>query len=378
MERDAPALDGPPSAVELRHVTKRFGAFEAVRDVSLRVARGESFSLVGPSGCGKTTLLNLIAGFLEPDEGEVILSDAKATASRLADRAAVMVFQNYALFPHLTVFENVAFGLRVRKLPRATIEEKVAAMLHFVGLSGRDAAYPRQLSGGQQQRVALARALVVEPPVLLLDEPLSNLDARLRDQVRWELREILQQLDITSIFVTHDIHEAFTLSDRLAVMSTGQVVQVGRAWDIYERPVNQFVAHFVGACNVLPGNVRKTEDGISSIALPSGDLVAARADQGGVLGQAVEIYIRPERIALLPPGERPGPGASAVRGKVLRSVYLGSDVDYLVEVGGASLRVRTRADAEPPAEVRAEVLVTWDPGAAYARTRASGEKPEAL
>jgi ABC-type Fe3+/spermidine/putrescine transport system ATPase subunit len=365
-----------PVAVELRGVSKRFGGFEAVRNVSFRVARGETFSLVGPSGCGKTTVLNLIAGFLAADEGEVILAREGASPSASAEVGAVMVFQNYALFPHLTVFENVAFGLSVRRLPRATIAERVRAMLQFLGLSGREHAYPRQLSGGQQQRVALARALVVEPPVLLLDEPLSNLDARLRDQVRWELGDILQRLRITTIFVTHDIHEAFTLSDRLAVMEGGRIIQIGPSRDIYERPASPFVATFVGACNILRGTVLEAAGGTSSIALDAGGVVVALADQHAAAGEAADVYVRPERIALTP-GTMASTGTTGrVKGRLRRATYLGSEVEYLVDLGGTVLRVKARAGPGAPVDVGDDVIVGWEAADAFARSSSAGPAPD--
>src|SRR5476649_56233 len=276
--------------LELQNLGKRYGDFHAVRDVSLSVADGEFLVLLGHSGCGKTTTLRMVAGFIEPTAGRVRLGGADVTLLPPWERNAGMVFQSYALFPHLTVAKNVAFGLEMRKLPRADIVKRVEETLALVRLSGYGARLPRQLSGGQQQRVALARALAIRPDVLLLDEPLSNLDAKLRQEVRVEIRELQRQLGLTTVMVTHDQEEALTMADRLVVMSEGSVRQVGSQRDLYERPADRFVAGFVGRSTFLDGTVEspgrfRTGGGLS--------LVCA----GGTSGKA-SISLRPERLEI--------------------------------------------------------------------------------
>src|SRR6478735_3423507 len=241
--------------LDIHRLTKRYGEFHAVREVSLSVADGEFLVLLGPSGCGKTTTLRMVAGFIEPTAGQVRLAGQDVTLLPPWKRNTGMVFQSYALFPHLTVAQNVAFGLEMRKLPRADIDKRVDEALALVRLGGFGARLPRQLSGGQQQRVALARALAIRPDVLLLDEPLSNLDAKLREEVRIEIRELQRQLGLTTIMVTHDQEEALTVADRLVVMADGEIRQIGTQRDLYERPADRFVAGFVGRSTFLDGRV---------------------------------------------------------------------------------------------------------------------------
>ena len=258
--------------LDIASLAKRYGDFYAVRDVTLSVADGEFLVLLGPSGCGKTTTLRMVAGFIEPTSGTVRLGGTDVTLLPPWKRNAGMVFQSYALFPHLSVAQNVAFGLEMRKLPRADIERRVEEVLALVRLQGYGGRLPRQLSGGQQQRVALARALAIRPDVLLLDEPLSNLDAKLRQEVRVEIRELQRQLGLTTVMVTHDQEEALTMADRLVVMNEGQVRQVGSQRDLYERPSDRFVAGFVGRSTFLAGTVeapgRFRSDGGLSLRLP--------------------------------------------------------------------------------------------------------------
>ena len=237
--------------VAVRNLTKRFGPLEVVSGINLAIEEGEMFTLLGPSGCGKTTLLRLIAGFYAPDEGEVCFDERKVNDVPPHERGIGMVFQNYALWPHMTVFENVAYGLKLQNIGRADITVRVTSALEKVKLSGLGARYPGQLSGGQQQRVALARALVLNPKILLLDEPLSNLDAKIRIQVRAEIRKLQKELGITTVYVTHDQEEALTLSDRIAVFSQGKVLQLGPPKELYERPANRFVADFIGINNLI-------------------------------------------------------------------------------------------------------------------------------
>jgi iron(III) transport system ATP-binding protein len=241
--------------IAVQNATKRFGAMAAANDVTLTVEEGELFTLLGPSGCGKTTLLRLIAGFYMPDEGEIRFDDRRVNEMPPHERGIGMVFQNYALWPHMTVAQNVAYGLKLRKVPSGDVEQRVHAVLEKVKLGGLDQRYPGQLSGGQQQRVALARALVLNPEILLLDEPLSNLDAKIRIQVRAEIRKLQKELGITTIYVTHDQEEALTLSDRIAVFDKGRLLEVGPPKTLYETPKTRFVADFIGINNQIEGTV---------------------------------------------------------------------------------------------------------------------------
>jgi iron(III) transport system ATP-binding protein len=327
-----------PSEVRLDGVGKRFGETWAVRGVSLHIRAGEFFTFLGPSGCGKTTLLRIIAGFAVPDEGAVWLDAEMVNALPPWKRDVGMVFQSYALWPHLTVFENVAFGLRERGVPRAEIQTRVRDALRMVNLEGMEGRRPSQLSGGQQQRVALARTLVVQPRVLLLDEPLSNLDARLRAQMRTELLKLQRDLGITTVYVTHDQEEALTLSTRIAVMSAGAVVQEGTPREIYETPRERFVAEFVGAANLLAGEVQQVAP----------DLLTAKTDLGieiravGAFASVpptgrILLTVRPEAMDVVPLGEPPD-GRNRLEGTVVASAFQGAAIQYEVEVGGMLLR----------------------------------------
>ncbi len=308
--------------VDLRGLSKHYGDFYAVREVSLHIADGEFLVLLGPSGCGKTTTLRMIAGFIEPSAGHVRLAGEDVTLLPPWKRNAGMVFQSYALFPHLTVAQNVAFGLEMRKLARADIARRVEETLALVRLGGYGGRLPRQLSGGQQQRVALARALVIRPDVLLLDEPLSNLDAKLRQEVRVEIRELQRQLGLTTVMVTHDQEEALTMADRLVVMNEGSVRQVGSQRDLYERPADRFVAGFVGRSTFLDGTVEqpgrfRTDGGLSL------------ACRDGRAGRAA-LALRPERVEI---GAAPRPGLdNSLPGTVEFVSYLGALIDIHVRL----------------------------------------------
>jgi putative spermidine/putrescine transport system ATP-binding protein len=288
------------TVVDIRGIVKKFGGVVAVDGFSLSVQRGEFVSLLGPSGCGKTTLLRLISGLLKADNGEIVIHGQDMSNVPANKRDIGLVFQNYALFPHMTVFDNLAFGLRMRKMPKPEIEEKVTRALELIGLPEVIDRSPNQMSGGQQQRVALARALVIEPRLLLMDEPLSNLDAKLREEMRVEILRIQRQLGITSIYVTHDQEEALTLSDRVVVMNKGHVMQIGAPTDIYERPENLFVASFIGKvnsyqCEVLEGAV---SDGEAVVGLDGVGKLRVRTSKSLSAGEQVTVAVRPERIQL--------------------------------------------------------------------------------
>jgi iron(III) transport system ATP-binding protein len=333
------------ASVELRNLTKRYDALTVVDDVSLRIDHGLLVCLLGPSGCGKTTTLRLIAGFVEPSAGEIAVGDRVVSSpSRTLPpeaRKMSMIFQSYALWPHMTVAENVAYGLTLRKLPRAEIAKKVAGILATTKLANLAARYPGELSGGQQQRVALARALVVEPETLLLDEPLSNLDANLREEMRFEVRRLHDAYRYTTVYVTHDQSEAMTTADLIAVMNGGRIEQLGPPEEIYARPRSEFVARFIGASNVLKG--KALDAGHVSIA------GAAVACNGGPLnaGTEVAISIRQHEIGIsgevVEPGVRePGVRENVIPATIARNVFLGNGRDYAAELGdGTVLRVVT-------------------------------------
>ena len=304
------------------HITKRFGATKAVDDVSFEVPRGSFATLLGPSGCGKTTTLRMIAGFYDPDEGDILLSGKRINELPAHRRGTAMVFQDYALFPHMTVKDNVGYGLRVQGVSGKERERRINETLEFVGLGGLGGRWPNQLSGGQQQRVAVGRALVVRPEILLLDEPLSNLDAKLRESLRWELRDLQQQLKMTFIYVTHDQDEALSLSDWIAVMNAGRVEQAGTPWEIYYHPRTAFLADFVGAVNLLPATVREmrgTEVVVSfgerslTVNVPLGLSLTVGAD--------VRLCVRPEAVGLAARGA--SPDGAAFPGTVARKAFLG-------------------------------------------------------
>ncbi len=314
--------------VQLVELVKRFGDVVAVDGISLEVPGGEFFSLLGPSGCGKTTTLRLIAGFEQPTDGRILLDGVDMAHTPPHRRKVNTVFQSYALFPHLNVHENVSFGLRFKDLPRADAERKVRETLGLVQLEGFDKRKPSQLSGGQQQRVALARALVLNPAVLLLDEPLGALDAKLRKALQIELKALQEAVGITFVYVTHDQEEALTMSDRLAVMRGGQIEQVGTPAEVYEEPATAYVADFLGASNLMTARVSgRNGDGQCRIRLGDFELLAGQGDTEST-GE-VKVVIRPERVRLEPHGS---PGENRVPGMVERSVYLGSTTQLFVRL----------------------------------------------
>jgi putative spermidine/putrescine transport system ATP-binding protein len=342
--------------LDITGLAKRYGDFYAVRDVSLGIRDGEFLVLLGPSGCGKTTTLRMVAGFIEPTAGHVKLGGSDVTLLPPWKRNAGMVFQSYALFPHLTVAQNVAFGLEMRKLARVDIERRVEETLALVRLQGYDARLPRQLSGGQQQRVALARALAIRPDVLLLDEPLSNLDAKLRQEVRVEIRELQRQLGLTTVMVTHDQEEALTMADRLVVMNEGSVRQVGSQRDLYERPADRFVAGFVGRSTVLDGKVE-----VPGHFRTDGGLTLACA--GGRPGRAA-LSLRPERVEIA--ANRQAGLDNSLPGTVEFVSYLGALIDIHVRLSPSDrlvVQVANREGGFAP-DVGGSVHVGWQAPAA--------------
>ena len=307
------------------------GEVTAVDDVTLEVKEGDFITLLGPSGCGKTTTLRMIAGFEFPTNGDIELDGKNINTLPPHKRDMSMVFQSYAIFPHLTVYENVAYGLKVQRLPRKEVRERVERVLKLVELEGFGRRTPDQLSGGQQQRVALARALVMEPKVLLMDEPLSNLDAKLREQMRYEIRRIQQQIGITSLYVTHDQTEAMTMSDQIVVMNEGRIEQVGSPTEIYRRPINRFVADFIGKANFVDGVVEGVVNGRLLINALSNTFTIHTDSSIFQVGQKVTLVVRPEMILI-----NPVQGAHN-SGIVRQSAYLGSMIEYVVEVEGQLL-----------------------------------------
>ncbi len=302
----------------------------AVDDVSLEIAPGEFVTLLGPSGCGKTTILRMVAGFEVPTDGQVFIGADNVTGLTPDKRDTAMVFQSYALFPHLNVFDNIAYGLKIKKLPATVIKDKVMEILDLVGLGELEKRAPNQLSGGQQQRVALARALVMEPGVLLFDEPLSNLDAKLRIHMRAEIRRIQRKVGITSIYVTHDQAEAMSMSDRVIIMKKGKVEQIGTPHDIYAHPATEFVADFIGTANIFDGQVVAVAGDEVEVAT-LGTSFRLRGTRPVVSGEAVRVVVRPEAVEL-----RPSDGLPA---EVLSSVFMGSYQDYRLRVGGQVISV---------------------------------------
>jgi putative spermidine/putrescine transport system ATP-binding protein len=317
--------------LRLTGLHKRFGGFAAVDGIDLSVQRGEWLSLVGPSGCGKSTTLRMVAGFADPDAGHIEIKGRDVTGVPAHRRNTGMVFQNYALFPHMTVAENVAYGLKVRKVPAGEIARRVGAVLALVKLSGLEGRYAtRELSGGQQQRVALARAIVIEPDVLLLDEPLSNLDARLREDLRVEMAELQRRLGITTIYVTHDQEEALSMSARVAVMNQGRLEQVGTPEEIYERPASLFVADFVGKVNTLAATVTGTQGREVELTV-SGVRLRGISDRARQKGDAVSVAFRSERVAILA-GAAADARLNVLEGTVAHVAYYGSSMQYRVRI----------------------------------------------
>jgi spermidine/putrescine ABC transporter ATP-binding subunit len=349
--------------VEVQNVTKEYGGgAPAVRDVSLDIYEGEFLTLLGPSGSGKTTTLMLIAGFEELTSGRILVRGRSVADLPPEKRDVGMVFQNYSLFPHMSVFDNVAFPLRVRRLRRDDIARRVREMLGTVHLQGFERRLPRQLSGGQQQRVALARALIFRPSLLLMDEPLAALDKKLREQMQVELKAIQRELGVTTLYVTHDQQEALTLSDRIGVMNRGALAQVGAPVDLYDRPADRFTAEFLGEANLLEGRVAAARDGLLHVVVAGGLTVAAELREDLPAGTAVGLMVRPEALELRAPAER---GIEGWSGVVRDTVFLGDSVRYAVELADSVVvRVARRYHRDDAAlKVGQRVTVAAEPRA---------------
>jgi spermidine/putrescine transport system ATP-binding protein len=360
----SPDHDDRPCDVEFRAVTKRFGSLTAVNAVSLRVRQGEFMSLLGPSGCGKTTSLRLIAGFEQPDEGEILIGGADAVGFPPYKREVNTVFQHYALFPHMSVLDNVAYGLKQRKVAKPQRHARAREALELVQLTGRETRRPAMLSGGQQQRVALARALVMNPRVLLLDEPLGALDLKLRKEMQIELKRIQLQVGITFVYVTHDQEEALSMSDRVAVMSNGVIEQLDEPRVIYDHPLTPFVADFIGDMNFLTGPVVEAADGGFAVQAGPGLVVRGRGE--AARGSRVRVGIRPERMAAAP-GAAPGTANSAAA-EVITKMYLGDQIQIVAQLAtGDSVLVREqRASADPALDTihpGDRISISWDESA---------------
>ncbi|MBB6511053.1 putative spermidine/putrescine transport system ATP-binding protein/spermidine/putrescine transport system ATP-binding protein [Rhizobium soli] len=346
-----------PADVCFVQVEKKFDTTTALHSLDLEIERGSLFALLGPSGCGKTTTLRLIAGFEQPTAGHIYIRGTDVTGLPAYKRSFGMVFQSFALFPHLTVAENVAFGLKMRNVPKPEIAAKVAAALELVELGTFADRYPRQLSGGQQQRVALARAVVFEPDVLLLDEPLSALDKMLREQMQVEIRHLQQRLKMTTVFVTHDQEEALTMADRVAVMKDGRIQQAGTPRDIYDRPLNEFVATFLGASNIIEATVKGTED-TGTVIDVAGNTLRIRAIPA-TTGTRLRFALRPEKISI---GPITGSTTTGVSATVREAIYRGSQTLLYLDIGGMPVNaVVQNAGVEPMnLEPGAVVALHWD------------------
>lgn len=363
------------SKLRIENVTKRFEEVVAVDALSLDIEEGEAVVLLGPSGCGKTTLLKLIAGFHFPNTGRIILDDKVLSTPHDVvtpdKRHMGMVFQSYAIWPHKNVFDNVAFGLRIRKESKDVVRRKVKNALAMVHMEGLEERYATELSGGQQQRVALARALVVEPSVLLLDEPLSNLDASLREEMREEIRDLKDNIGITCVYVTHDQTEAMVMSDRIAVMNQGRIVQEGTAREIYMRPASVFASDFIGDTNLISGVVADADDGRVRVQGPGGVMLVGEASEALAPGTTATLSVRPEALRLRPGGPAPGSEADGVdgdwslSGTIMDIIYLGNRVRFEIAAGDDLILLADLRDEDSTALARGTtVTVTWAPSAA--------------
>ena len=350
--------------IEIRNLFKRFKKVVAVNHINIDVQQGEMLTLLGPSGCGKTTTLRCIAGLERPEGGDIVIDGKSMIAERFVQpskRGIGMVFQNYAVWPHMKVFNNVVYGLRLQGLSKQAIREKARHALDMVDLSGLEERYPGQLSGGQQQRVALARALIRNPKVLLLDEPLSNLDAKLREKMRFEIKGLVKRMGITSVYVTHDQAEAMVISDRIVVMESGNVVQIGDPQDIYEKPANRFVADFIGAMNFIPGKIDQAfpDSGMARVRTEFSETMLCQTPDMAETTHGKEVYasIRPEDVQILeaPPQEE----ENFFKGTIAHKAYLGNFLFFFVNVGNTMIRVQVPHHL--PHDEGQEVFLFLDP-----------------
>jgi spermidine/putrescine transport system ATP-binding protein len=349
-------------AIALEGVSKRFGKADAVHEVTLAIGEGEFFSLLGPSGCGKTTTLRMIAGFEVPDGGRIVLQGQDVTSVPANRRPVNMVFQQYALFPHLSIYDNVAFGLKVKHVPNRERRERVLELLRVVALEGLERRRPRQLSGGQQQRVAFARALVNKPAALLLDEPLGALDVKLRKQMQLELKRIQHELGTTFVYVTHDQDEALAMSDRIAVMNGGCVEQVGGPREIYDRPQTAFVADFIGSLNALELTVHELVGAYAVMRLGGDERVVVPVGSGTRAGDSFRVAVRPERIRIGPAGSPGAEGGSKLEGTIAEIVYLGMYTQFHVETrAGRVICHHIADDSSEGFGPGSPVALSWEP-----------------
>jgi len=352
----------PDAAVELRGVGKRFGATVALDDLTLTIRKGEFFSLLGPSGCGKTTTLNLIGGFETASSGELLIEGRPVHGMPAHTRPVNTVFQNYALFPHLNVLQNVEFGLRMKKVPQQERRRAALEMLELVSLEGYEARRPAQLSGGQRQRVALARALVNRPSVLLLDEPLGALDLKLRKQMQAELTRLQRQVGITFVYVTHDQEEALAMSDRIAVMNRGRVEQIGSPREIYERPETPFVADFIGSLNALELTVDEIVGGYAVSRIGEDERIVVPVGSDTRAAETVRVAVRPEQVQIEPAESAGGEGGSRLDGKVAEIVYLGMYTQFHVDTrAGRVVSHRLADEVLSRVSVGSRVTLSWPP-----------------
>jgi putative spermidine/putrescine transport system ATP-binding protein len=322
--------------LELRNVRKTYGPLVAVDDISVTLSAGEFLSFLGPSGSGKTTTLAMIAGLVEPSSGEILLKSQPLNPLPPYRRNIGMVFQNYALFPHMTVAKNITFPLEMRRMPQAEINERVARVLSLVGLGSYGPRLPHQLSGGQQQRIALARAMVFEPPLLLMDEPLGALDKKLREQMQLEIKQLHRKLGMSIIYVTHDQEEALTMSDRIAVFNNGRIEQIGEPSELYEQPATRFVANFIGETNLFSGVVTEAAGGYCRIDC-NGLRLRARHRGGVSVGQSISVAVRPERTLLSDPSKPEPDAENRVTGEVAELIYLGRSRKYVIRAAGTEV-----------------------------------------
>ncbi|TDG00367.1 ABC transporter ATP-binding protein [Paenibacillus piri] len=349
--------------VEIRGAYKKFGSNVVLGGVDLDVKQGELLTLLGPSGCGKTTTLNLIAGFIDADQGELFIKGKRMNGVPPYKRDLGMVFQTYSLFPHMTVYENLEFGLKLHKVSKADCARRIKNALETVKMTGLEERYPREMSGGQRQRVAIARALVVQPKLLLLDEPLSNLDAKLRQELRVEIKRLQKEVGVTTIFVTHDQEEALSMSDRIIVMDKGKVEQAGTPTEIYANPRSEFVFNFIGKSNCLHGSIASIDTGMITVQLENGEKLLVEAgnvmgeDRSCSIGDSVKLYIRPEKVAI---GSIFDPEYDPHTVHISQMNYLGSAWEILASFQGSVLQVQC-PDIEPSWMIGSEVKVGWKP-----------------